>query len=349
MHIAVASSHTPLVEGGAELLTRNLMQACSEAGYDVSLLTYPLCDVNPELISQAINQWSDEDFRAYGERQPDMVICLKFPAFYLQHDCRINWILHQHRSVYELWDWQTGQGYSPSDDEIKLRDVIIRADNQHIGSALQNMSISKTVSNRLLHYNNIVAEPLYHPPPHAELLTPAKLSLTEDYIFAPSRLEPLKRQALLVEALSMTKNPVKAVICGQGSQRTYLQTLIAKYGLSNRVQLLDYVDQTQLVELYRRALAVFFAPYDEDYGYVTLEAMAAARPVITCYDSGGPTEFIQHEQTGYCEAPDPLFIAERLDNIFVNRKAARNVGDDGYDYYTSLNLNWSDVVERLVS
>ena len=40
------------------------------------------------------------------------------------------------------------------------------------------------------------------------------------------------------------------------------------------------------------ALGVIFPPLDEDYGYVTLEAMLAAKPVITCTDSGGPLEFV---------------------------------------------------------
>ena len=30
-----------------------------------------------------------------------------------------------------------------------------------------------------------------------------------------------------------------------------------------------------------------FAPFDEDYGYVTLEAFEARKPVVTASDSGG--------------------------------------------------------------
>lgn len=52
-------------------------------------------------------------------------------------------------------------------------------------------------------------------------------------------------------------------------------------------------------------MAVFFGPYDEDYGYITLEAMLAAKPVITCRDSGGPLEFVQQDETGWVVEPDP--------------------------------------------
>jgi glycosyltransferase involved in cell wall biosynthesis len=45
--------------------------------------------------------------------------------------------------------------------------------------------------------------------------------------------------------------------------------------------------------LYAHTLGVIFPPVDEDYGYVTLEAMLASKPLITCTDSGAPLEFVQ--------------------------------------------------------
>ena len=37
----------------------------------------------------------------------------------------------------------------------------------------------------------------------------------------------------------------------------------------------------RLLQLYREALGVYFGPFDEDYGYVTIEGFAASRPVVT--------------------------------------------------------------------
>ena len=34
----------------------------------------------------------------------DAVIALKFPAYLVQHERKIVWLIHQHRSAYELWD-----------------------------------------------------------------------------------------------------------------------------------------------------------------------------------------------------------------------------------------------------
>jgi len=68
-----------------------------------------------------------------------------------------------------------------------------------------------------------------------------------------------------------------------------------------------------MVKLYSNALAVFFAPIDEDYGFITLEAMQSGNLVITCNDSGGPLEFITDGRNGFVLEPNPEVIAEKID------------------------------------
>ena len=72
-----------------------------------------------------------------------------------------------------------------------------------------------------------------------------------------------------------------------------MQRLVAERGLADRVSLPGRLDEPQLLEHLARCRAVVFPPYDEDYGFVTVEAFASAKPVITCTDSGGPTELVQ--------------------------------------------------------
>jgi len=54
---------------------------------------------------------------------------------------------------------------------------------------------------------------------------------------------------------------------------------------------------------------------DEDLGYVALEAMYAGKPVVTCLDSGGPLEFVVHDQTGFVTEPTPEALAEAIDRL----------------------------------
>jgi len=39
-----------------------------------------------------------------------------------------------------------------------------------------------------------------------------------------------------------------------------------------------------------------FPPFEEDYGFVTAEAFASGKAVITCRDSGGPAELVEDEK-----------------------------------------------------
>src|SRR5690606_35168034 len=101
-----------------------------------------------------------------------------------------------------------------------------------------------------------------------------------------------------------SRRPLRAVIAGDGPDRERLAALAAGLGVGDRVALPGRIDDATLIELYAGALAVFYAPFDEDYGYVTVEAMRSARPVVTTADSGGVLEFVADGVNGFVCAPD---------------------------------------------
>ena len=118
-------------------------------------------------------------------------------------------------------------------------------------------------------------------------------------------MEPLKRQSLLLDALKISNSSVKVIFAGTGSDFGLLRDKAKRLGVTNRVVLLGEISDDSMLYHYKNCLAVFFGPLDEDYGYVTLEAMQAAKPVITCTDSGGPLEFVDHNETGFVVPPLP--------------------------------------------
>ena len=90
---------------------------------------------------------------------------------------------------------------------------------------------------------------------------------------------------------------------GEGTQRQRTEQLAESLGLADRITLRAPVDESELVDLYKDALAIVFTPFDEDYGYVTLESFLAHKPVITTPDSGGPLEFVRDTRTAWCASP----------------------------------------------
>jgi glycosyltransferase involved in cell wall biosynthesis len=107
------------------------------------------------------------------------------------------------------------------------------------------------------------------------------------------------------------------------------------------------VDDETLLGLYADALAVVYVPYDEDFGYVTLEGFLARKPVITAVDSGGPLEFVVDDVNGAVVAPDADAIAAAINRYAGARRTAAAHGDSGWA--RARQITWDGVIEKLVS
>src|SRR3569623_1624837 len=296
----------------------------------------------PSATRLSMERWEAFDFLPYRGGQIDRMVCLKFPTYAIQHPSKVVWLLHQHRPVYDLWD--TPYGLSPANaEEAALRNDVMAFDRRYL-DGVPVFANSRRVAERLAHYNGLSSMPLYHPPSEAERFHcfPA-----EPYIFFPSRFETLKRQELLVRAITLSKSKVTAVFSGTGGQFERVKALVEELGAGDRVRLLGSVTRAELIELYADALGVIYGPLDEDYGYVTLEAKLAGKPVITCTDSGGPLEFVVDGETGFVPAPEPAAIAEAIDRLAAAPARAAELGRTGRARCDGLGISWSAVVEAL--
>jgi glycosyltransferase involved in cell wall biosynthesis len=274
----------------------------------------------------------------------DLVIGMKFPAYFVAHERKVLWIMHQYRAAYNLWGTPFDD-LSTYSDGAQVRQWIQQADNRLIPLARKVFANSKTVAERLRHYNQIESEPLYHPPPRAGSL---RCGEQGDYIFYPSRLEPQKRQELLIEAAQHLRTPVKIVLAGGSHDPKRYEVLVKKQGVADRVCLRGFVSESEMIDLYADALGVCYLPFDEDYGYVTLEGMLSGKPMVVARDGGGAAEFIDHDSEGLIVEPEPKAIAAALDSLYLDRARAQAMGQRGRDKLLAMNLSWSNVVEKLI-
>ena len=87
---------------------------------------------------------------------------------------------------------------------------------------------------------------------------------------------------------------------------------------------------SSFVEHLARCRAVCFPPFEEDYGFVTVEAFASRKAVITCRDSGGPAELVEDGVNGFVCEPTPAALARALRARDRRRDARRErMGDGG--------------------
>ncbi|MDD2768546.1 MAG: glycosyltransferase family 4 protein [Methylococcus sp.] len=340
MRILIASFQAPFQRGGANELAAGLMEAIQAKGHEVDLVTHPFRFFPDNQVRRAINVWENEDFTELNMTVPDVVIPLAFPAIYCSHPNKRPWLMHQFRGAYELFDGERPGGIS---DETRL--LVHEKDTQYLMACKRVFTISGRVSDRLLRNNSVTSTPLLHPPPLSDEFysRPAR-----PFIFAPSRIESLKRQELLLKAIKYVKSPIGFIFAGMGGQYGTLCEQIDTLNVKNRVRLVGMVSQREKLAYYANCMGVFFGPKDEDYGYVTLEAMLAAKPVVTCNDSGGPLAFVEDGVTGRVVEPRPEAVARAIDDLYLNRLRAEEMGRAGRQRYKELDISWNNVVEMLL-
>jgi glycosyltransferase involved in cell wall biosynthesis len=340
MRVLVASFQVPFQHGGASYLAEGLIDALKTQGHDADLVTMPFRFFPDIQVRRAMEIWAEEDFSQLNMIEPDLVIPLSFPAIYCRHPNKRPWLMHQFRGAYELYTDNQPLGISE-----KTRLAIHETDTSALSGCDKVFTISANVTARLKRNNSINSTPLYHPPPLAKHFY---TNTAQPFIFAPSRIEQLKRQDLLVQAFALVRSPVGCIIAGMGGQYGALREQVARLGLEHRVRLVGSVSDSDKLSYYANSLGVFFGPIDEDYGYVTLEAMLASKPVITCSDSGGPIEFVRDKETGRIVEPTPEAVAEAIDSLYERKHRATQMGLAGKRHYERLGLSWSRTLDKLL-
>jgi glycosyltransferase involved in cell wall biosynthesis len=348
MRVLALTSQVPFVRGGAELLAEGLVKAINAAGHQAELVSIPFKWYPAERILDHMLACRLLDLSEVCGDRVDRVIGLKFPTYLVPHPNKVLWLVHQHRSAYDLWN-------SPHGDLIQMpngpqiRQAIFQADNQVVAECKRVYTIAGNVAKRLKQFNNVDSAPIYSPPFGAENFY---CEAAENFFFFPSRLTPTKRQSLVLEALQYTQNPVSVIFAGQSTEVVVgkaLEQQVRELKLTERVQFLGGISEAEKLSLYARSLGVIYPPLDEDYGYVTLEAMLASKPIITCQDSGGSLEFVIDQATGLVTNPTPEGLAAAMDHLWENRALAKQLGAAGRDRYFSMDISWSNVVDKLLA
>ena len=346
MKIVVAMTQVPFVMGGAEFLAQNLVEALKIAGHEVELVNIPMADSSIELLENQIVATRLLEVERTWSGCSDLCIGLKFPAYYAQHTNKVIWALHQYRSAYELWGTDY-VGMHTQPEGARIRKLIHNADNLYLREAKKIYTIAQNVSNRMKKYNDIDSACLYHPCPDMDKFF---CNEYEDYILMPSRINLVKRQMLAMEAMAQTKSNIKLYIVGKADNLALydeIREFVINRKLEDRVQFFDFVSQEKKLELYANARAVLFIPFDEDYGYITLEGMSASKPVITTTDSGGPLEFVNNNKTGIVVDPNPTDLARAIDEVASSVSLSKELGEAAKKRIIDMDITWDNVVKEL--
>ena len=344
MRIAVVNTQVPFVRGGAEQLADWLVDHLREHGHQADLVKLPYrWDPMQKLLEHALAA------RLTRLADVDRVIAFKFPSYCIPHEDKVLWVLHQFKPAYEAWG--TPYGLPDTSEGRYVRSRIMEADNRVLAEARRVYTISDVVARRLRAFSGVEAAVLYPPLGDERAYYSGESS---NYLFFPSRINPIKRQWLAVEAMRHVTSDVRLVLAGdadlRGTALDQVSKLVDDPALRGRVELLaGWLPEERKLELLAHSLGVLFPPHDEDYGYVTLEGFLAVKPVITCTDSGGPLELVEHGVSGLVAEPDPWSIAQAIDSLAAEPERAAQMGMSGRERVRALGIDWNHVVRELTA
>lgn len=340
--IVVATSHPPFAEGGHLVIARALVAALNEYGHDAALVTTPQNRFGRQLSAYRATQLTDVGL-TFDDHPVDQLITLRYPSYALRHPVHVTWLNHRMREYYDLWDQTVSQLSRPAKLKEHIRRRLIHAVDYRLLTRLTKLfAQSKTIQERLAR-SGLHADVMYPPPPQR----PYVCDEYGDELFAVSRLTPHKRIDLLVRALAEPiAAGVRCAIAGEGEELCRLRRLAAEMGVDDRVEFLGRIDDATLITRLATCRAVYFAPYHEDYGLVTVEAFSSSKAVITCTDSGGPPELVQDGVQGFVCEPNPRSLAQAIRRLMDDRRLAEAMGEAARRTVGA--ISWQTIVERLI-
>lgn len=347
MRIGVLNTQVPFTTGGAERHAASLCAAFRERGFDATEISVPFKWYPARTLVDHVLAAKLLDIGDANGTPIDLAIGLKFPAYLARHPNKVFWVLHQHRQAYDMWE--SGSSDLLTDPQgIGVRALIHEEDRRAMrADGARLYANSRNVSDRLSRFLGLPSTPLYHPPPLADAMRQGEYG---DYLFAPSRMNDSKRQMLMIEALAHSRKSTRIVFAGPADSPAFERALKEKarsVGVEKRVTWLGSIDDGTMIRCYAEARGVVFVPVDEDYGYITLEAMLSGKPVISATDSGGPLEFINDGVEGIVTSPEAHALGAAFDRLMDDADLAQRMGSAGLARYNTMDIGWDRVVSAL--
>lgn len=323
------------------MLVLSLQRELVRRGFVTDVAQVPFKWYPPEEIVRQALAWRLIDVTESNGATIDLVIATKFPTFLAQHPGKVAWIFHQHREVYDLFGTEYCS-FTDSKEHNEIKATIHSLDTRALSECRDRFTISRTVSDRLLKFNQLDSTPLYPPPPHAGRY---RFDGFGDFLLFAGRLDRLKRVDLLIEALAHASPGVRLKIAGRGPLERSLKELAERRGLSSRIDFLGFVSDEDLLTLLATARAAVYAPVNEDYGYVTLEAFLSGKTLITTGDAGGVLEFAT-EESGFIAEPTPESLGAAMTQAWNTSPARlKDMAEAGRKKVTP--ILWDAVIDAL--
>jgi len=380
MKIAVVSpSPVPFTIGGAENLAWGLCESINKnTRHQAELIKLPTKEHSFWDLIDSYHMFYKLDLSHF-----DLVISTKYPSWMIPHDNQIVWMLHTLRGLYDTYHLmglpsEVDRGIAEIDevmdymeqhpfyDELEgffqllyslknkpvpekyfafpgpfIRDILHYMDRCALSrpTLSKHCAISDTVKKRKDYFPQEADVHTIYPP----TILKDDACKEGEFFFMCSRLDGPKRIDMLIRAMKHVKSDVSLYIAGTGPEKEKLEELAKD---DKRIHLLGFVSDEEVNDYYARSICVPYFPMDEDYGYITIEAMMHRKPVLTTDDAGGPNEFVENGKTGFVVPFDEKAIAEKLEWFAAHKQEAKTMGEAACEKVKS--ITWQSATQQLL-
>jgi glycosyltransferase involved in cell wall biosynthesis len=177
---------------------------------------------------------------------------------------------------------------------------------------------------------------------------PAPKNSNGSYVLSVGAIQPHKGYDFLIESFTYIDKSIRPSLrlignAENSGMQKHLQGLAEKQEVDLQIEL--KLDQEELVERYNNALLIAYAPYNEPFGLVPLEAMACARPVVGIQE-GGVIETVVNEKTGLLINRDPEKFGKAIQHLLENPLLSEQYGRNGREHILEY-WSWGKSVKNL--
>lgn len=152
---------------------------------------------------------------------------------------------------------------------------------------------------------------------------------------------------ILVEAIPRilaSRSDAKFVIVGDGHMKDNLVRRVYELGVQGSVCFTGTMSGQDLVDLFKATDLVVIPSRNEPSGMVTLEAWASNKPVVVT-KSGGPREFVWHDDDGYLVDTSSEGIAWGVNAAFSNFPHTKYMGGRGR-VKAAFQFSWDKIAQN---
>ncbi len=312
--------------GGSELHAHRILSAWSSAGMKVSMTTSSVAHAPPVMerdgytVTRRVGRYSIFPrtmlsgvlgHLGRGDGLVEIWNGMPFLSPLWTHCPRIVFLHHVHAEMWKmvLPDWMAVPGYA---FEHRVAPPLYRRS--------RIITLSSSSKDEIVDLLRIPASNITVVPPGVEEQFEPGLTLSEvPLVVAVGRLVPVKRFDVMIEALLRLKTRIpdlRAVIAGEGYERPNLEKLIRRNGAGEWISLPGYIDQSELIDLYRKAWVVASSSLREGWGMTVTEAGACGTPSVVSRISGHKDAVIDGESGILFDTEDQM--VEALDSVLTD-------------------------------